>query len=133
MSEINPVTGKKDGIRYTFGKSQVCLALADRLMATNSYKELGKIQSVMQDYMAGLSNLSSLPKGSPMLRYMSIVWRDHYLDIFKNLITVEQGQTYLLNLVKTRYKTYFNYGATKPNPISNRALKRIKAQNGSDD
>lgn len=109
--KINNITGKQDGIAYTFGKTDVCLVLAEMLLAIpDNRKKFHSVSSKLIDYADGLRTLSSIPRDAPMRTVLCLDWRNKYLKIFESLLTKEQGQTFLLNLAKTKYKEIISKG-----------------------
>lgn len=101
---INPITGKHDGILFTFGNSEVSIVLAKRLLALPDSRKFYKVTSKLADYTTGLKLIASLPDKSRTKGSIALMWRAKYLAMFENMITVEEGQTFLQNLAKTRYK-----------------------------
>jgi hypothetical protein len=103
---INNKTGKRDGILYTFGKSEVCIILAEILLnlpEDPKRKKFHSVSSKLTDYTNGLRTLAQIPVDASMRRTLCLDWRDKYFKIFDTLLTDNEGRTFLLNLVKTRY------------------------------
>lgn len=103
--KINEITGRRDGIFYTFGNTDVSLILAEKLLALpDNQRKFHAVCSKLSDYTNGLRTLASLPKKAPMRGMMCLDWRNKYFELFEKMLTKEEGQTFLLNLAATRYK-----------------------------
>lgn len=103
IDALNPITGKRDGIQYTFGESHVAQALARYAEAAN---QIGAIKTSLQHYIDGLKILGGLPE-SPTRHTLFLAWKGHWEPIFSKILS-GKGRTYLLNHVATYYRQYLN-------------------------
>jgi len=101
INALNPETGRKDGIQYTFGESHVAQAVARYGEAAG---KLGAIKTRLNHYVDGLKILATLPK-KPIRQALFQTWKlsnePHFVNILQG-----RGQTYLLNLVASHYRRY---------------------------
>lgn len=100
---VNPKTGKHDGIFFTFGGDECSLVLAERLLTRTDDKTFRKVTSKLTRYMEGLRLLAQLPECG-LKNEICLEWRNKYVDLFSNMLTDEQGRTFLLNIAKARYQ-----------------------------
>jgi hypothetical protein len=102
----NPITGKCDGLLYTFGNTEPDIVLAKILLSLDDpkQKKFYKVTSRLAHYTDGLKTLALLPKDSAHRNEIALLWREKFIEDFKKLLTVEEGQSYLLNVMKMRYR-----------------------------
>jgi hypothetical protein len=109
LNALNPETGKKDGIQYTFGDSHVAQALA---CYANAVGKLGHIKHMVDQYENGLEVLSQLPAKLPVRNTLFRVWKAHWEALFQNVLE-GKAKTYLFNLLATKYRTFLNESPAK--------------------
>ena len=72
--KINEITGRRDGIFYSFGNTDVSLILAEKLLALpDNQRKFHAVCSKLSDYTNGLRTLASLPKKAPMRGMMCLI------------------------------------------------------------
>ena len=98
--KLNPETGKKDGIYYTLGGSSAALTLNSILALS---KKLGKVKTIIDKYRRGLTAISEI-RDDEIKKTLLKDWRCKYSNVAKELLTVEEGQTYLLNMIVAEYR-----------------------------
>lgn len=101
---INPITGKYDGIIYTFGNSKVSIILAETLLKLEDPKKFHKVASKLSAFTDGLKTIANIPKNAPGRNQLALMWKNHYLQLFNSILTNDEGRTFLQNLALTRYK-----------------------------
>lgn len=105
LTQINPSTGKYDGINYTFGNSKTAVILAIKLSKSDKFH---RVASALQDFCDGLRLLNSIESYPKIRMTMCIDWHKKYKEIFRGLITNEEGQSYLLNLCTAKFRNSLN-------------------------
>lgn len=119
-SPINPKTGYRDGINYTFGKSDVAIILAKKLIEADKIDfEKGEIKTLRSGRLHKISKiLINLNRGfeallsiDPQIEHRAKIrrhfirdWRDKHITLAHNSLSVEDGLTYLLNIISARHK-----------------------------
>lgn len=104
LNALNPATGKRDGIQYTFGDSHVSQALA---CYANDAGKLGQIKQMIDHYEDGLKVLGQLPTKLPVRNTLFRVWKTHWEALFQNILD-GKAKTYLFNLLASKYRSNLN-------------------------
>lgn len=117
LDALNPETGKKDGVQYTFGNTHVAQALARYGDAAG---KLGSIKTTLGHYEEGLAVLRNLPMNLPVRNTLFRVWKTHWEGQFEGMLQ-GKAKTYLFNFLATKYRSYLHNEAvdTLPSEASN--------------
>jgi hypothetical protein len=99
LTEINPKTGYHDGRLYTFGRTKVSRILAEKIPN-------GKLKIVTKTILAFEDGLKSLAKTDKFRKTFYNDWKNKYLNLCKEILTIEEGQTFLANYLMVKYKKY---------------------------
>lgn len=99
--ERNPKTGFRDGPLYTLGGGD-CARTLNKIILETVPTKLNKVRQLLEDYRLGLAVIAATK--SRLRQEMLTEWRNKYMQKASGLLSPVEGQSFLLNLIRTEHK-----------------------------
>lgn len=112
---INPATGKVDGHYFTHGNSLCAVIFCKLLRPGPKFSRAG---SIYCEYREGLNDIDFIPDNAKCKATIIEDWFNKYKKKVEETLSIEEGQTYLVNMMKSVKTSMIRRNIMKQDKVS---------------